>query len=273
MRTTSRDLQSMFDLFCTMLSILIVAASGCGGNNTSADGCISGQQINCACGNNVDGYQVCSGDGSSYGPCQCPSSTSTGGSAASGGSTGGTGVGGSNTTSSSTTSSTTTMPPTCNGCMSQYCADLESACAQDSACQSADNCFQGCKGQPDCAYNCDQNIAGADFKLIARESCRAYYCDALCTGTDPSCGASVLGLLAGEGCYNCDASQCCKEGLLCGMSVECWHAIQCLNGGQQNKCPPTAKGCSLQAAIIECQNTKCSGAGKCGNGPPAAVCQ
>jgi hypothetical protein len=73
----------------------VALSTSCGSVNVTA--CTPGEQDACACGNQVEGFQVCKGDGSGYGECQC----SDGGS-------GGAGDGGGGQLTTTTTGSTTT---------------------------------------------------------------------------------------------------------------------------------------------------------------------
>lgn len=56
-----------------------------GGVGGTSNVCAPGQQVQCACGGGVDGYQVCNKDGTGYDACVCPDS----GSGATGGATDG----------------------------------------------------------------------------------------------------------------------------------------------------------------------------------------
>ncbi len=80
-------------LFAAGYVLLMVAACG---DDTTVEGstCIAGETKACTGDSGCSGYQECLSDGTSYGPCECGSSSGTGGSTSTsgtGGSTSGTG--------------------------------------------------------------------------------------------------------------------------------------------------------------------------------------
>src|SRR5690606_11370475 len=89
--------------------------------------------------------------------------------------------------------------------------------------------------------------------------CRELHCSDSCTIQQPFCGVNVLGILAGEQCFDCGNSNCCEIGLECGEFVPCWAALSCYNQNAQADCQMlTTKGCELAANYMNCRNPQCS---------------
>lgn len=55
-------------LFLTISLSALVLLGGCGDDGAV---CEAGRQLECACGDDVSGFQICRADGSGYGACMC----------------------------------------------------------------------------------------------------------------------------------------------------------------------------------------------------------
>lgn len=114
---------------------------------TSTPGaCVPGQQIACACPGGTDGAQACLGDGSGFGPCECPTETTT------------TGVEPSETSQSTDEAGSDEGPVDCPSCAADAvvggCAKQMDACGTDPECSGFVSCVLDCGFVEGCVARC-----------------------------------------------------------------------------------------------------------------------
>jgi len=195
----------------------VLLASACGGDTvTSApSGCTPGQSAACTGTNGCQGYQVCSTDGTSYGPCECGSGGSSASSSGAGGASS-SGTGGS--ASSGTGGSVSGDCPTDQPVSPADCTDAPPAtmCAY-----GEDQCFcmwdawrcNPCPpDEPPDGANCPSG-SGPPIRCAYGESqcvCRpnGWYCGT-CPDTEPTHGDDCTegGLFCGYGDTACLCTQ------------------------------------------------------------------
>ncbi len=191
------------------LLLALGSLSGCGDDSTAVT-CTAGQQIPCACGGGVEGFQRCRDDGSGYDACVCDGPSDSGPSDSS-------------TTDSSTTDSSTTDSSTpdsgitdssagdtgapdagvmcddgtslvpemtpCEFCVfcqqteeagdATLCPTESAACVADSDCFDYANCELSCDGDAFCVEACTVPPASCDTFCGGDSACLA------------ACGAST----------------------------------------------------------------------------------
>ncbi|RLB54008.1 MAG: hypothetical protein DRJ42_10345 [Deltaproteobacteria bacterium] len=222
----------IFNMLTPIVALLLAlgSLSGCGDDGAAAT-CTAGQQIPCACGGGVEGFQRCRDDGSGYDACVCDEPTDSGPSDSS-------------TTDSSVTDSGTTdsnvadsgagdtgTPDAgvvcegdtvhdrdsaeCSMCVicqltefgdMTLCPTEKAACIEDSSCIDYANCELACDGDAFCVEactvapaNCD-TFCGGDSACLAACGASTPAAAALydtwqecvaCTGCPNSCNAAV----------------------------------------------------------------------------------
>ncbi len=228
----------------TGVTLVLAMASACGEDTTTAfGGCTPGASQACVGPAGCEGFQVCATDGNSFSPCDCGTSSGTGGGTTStstsgtGGSTSTSGTGGDGGSSTSGTAGSggstssgtgggggnpTGCPPT-QPQESENCTDWQLICDYGNATCDCGyggwSCYECPVQEPTDGSSC-QGLQGADCTYGAVEcSCQGYQQEwncVTCPSTQPTAGDPC----SDQGAY-CEYGQ---DTCMCGYNQEwyCW---------------------------------------------------